>query len=383
MHSPNSIEIFFSLLRSGLYGAPVPEPELPDSIDWKDIAALAKKHAVQGIIIESVEFLPERLCPSAETYAKMQRFALGLIQANAIIDKTVARLTDFFKPYGIHGVLLKGQGVARYYRKPPMRHNGDIDFYVGKKNYKKAVAACNEKLVENKKDCFETDQHFDFFIGKIPIEIHRLATRVYSPLRNKRMQRWIVDQLEHSPDRRKLTIDGVEITLPSYDFDAIYIFYHGWRHFITGGIGLRQLCDWVMVFWSHYDDIDIERLVENIHAFGITNGWKLFACIAVDHLGLPADKMPLYDPAFGKKSEKVLDEILAGGNFGFFSEAYVNLPASRSSLAYSLRKFRSAANYSFSLMPLMPVEATFLFFNRLYIGAIAVAKRAMRLTPNA
>ncbi|MDE7375634.1 MAG: nucleotidyltransferase family protein [Muribaculaceae bacterium] len=364
-------------MRSGLYGEPVPETELPDSIDWRVIAALAKKHTVQGIIIESVEYLPEHLCPSAETYAKMQRFALGLIQANAVVDKTVARLVSFFEPYGIHGVLLKGQGVARYYRKPPMRHNGDIDFYVGKKNYKKAVAVCNEKLVKEKNDCGETDQHFAFFIGKIPIELHRLATRVYSPRRNKRMQRWIVDQLEHSPDRRALAIDGVEVTLPSYDFDAIFIFYHGWRHFITGGIGLRQLCDWAMVFWSHYDDIDIERLIENIHAFGITNGWKLFACIAVEHLGLPADKMPLYDPAFSKKSEKVLEEILSGGNFGYYSEDYMALPASRSSLAYSLRKFRSAANYFFTLFPLMPAESTFLFFNRLYIGTIAVAKRAI------
>lgn len=364
------------MLRSGLSGQPVPETELPDAIDWRAISDLANKHAVQGIIIEGIDLLPKELMPSREARAKMRLFALGLIQANRVIDKTAARLVEFFEPNGIQGVLLKGQGVSRYYRKPQMRHNGDIDFYVGQKAYKRAVSLCRQHLIEDDAHCHETSQHYDFYIGKIPVEIHRLATKVYSPWRNKRFQRWIVEQLEHSPARRMLDVDGVAVAIPSYEFDAIYIFYHAWRHFITGGIGLRQLCDWAMVFQSHYDDIDIERLVENIHSFGLVSGWKLFACIAVGHLGLPPEKMPLYDPSFAKRSEKVLQEILAGGNFGFYTEAYHDLPTNRFSLAYICRKLHNVTRYFFTFFPLMPVEATFLFLHRLRWGMTAVAKRA-------
>ena len=373
------VDIFFSLLRSGLYGTPVPQAELPDKIDWEAIIILAHKHAVQGIIIESLEFLPKNLLPPKEISAKARKFALGLIQANLVIDTIAAKLAAFFKQRGINGVLLKGQGVARYYRKPQMRHNGDIDLYVGKTAYKQAVSLCQKHIIKNKKKCHETNQHYDFFIDKIPIEIHRLATRVYVPWRNKPFQRWIVDQLEHSPSRRELVIDNASITLPSYDFDAIYVFYHAWRHFITGGIGLRQLCDWAMILHTHGADIDTDALVDNIKRFGMANGWKLFACIAVERLGLPAKEMPLYDPAFSRRSEKMLDEILAGGNFGFYTEAYTDLPTKRFSLAYSFRKFRNASGYLISLFPLMPAEATFLFFHRIYWGAVAVAKRAFNL----
>ncbi|MDE6403582.1 MAG: nucleotidyltransferase family protein [Muribaculaceae bacterium] len=318
----DSIDIFFSLLRSGMYGVPIPESDLPEQIDWESIIRLARKQVVYGIIIDSIQFLPPRLRPSGHVAAKMNKFALGLIQTNIILDNAVGRLVTFFKQHGLNGVLLKGQGVAHsYYRMSQTRQSGDIDFYVGKRIYKQAVALCEKHLAENLNESGESEQHFGFFMSGIWIELHRLASRIYSPLRNRRFQRWVVEQLEHSDTRRTVTLGDTAVTLPSYDFDAIFIFYHAWRHFIMGGIGLRQLCDWTLIFHSHGSEIDKTRLTENLHRFGMIKGWKLFACIAVRHLGIEAEKMPLYDPSYAEKSEKILAEILAGGNFGYYSKA--------------------------------------------------------------
>lgn len=358
-----------------MYGTPVPESELPESIDWNAIIKLAQKHVVLGIIIDSVQLLPENLRPSGSILAKMNKFALGLIQANLILDKSVARLSSFLQQHDINGVLLKGQGVARYYRMPQMRQSGDIDFYVGKTVYNKAVDLCLKNLVADRSTCSETEQHFDFFMGDIPIELHRLASRVYSPVRSKRFQEWVVEELEHSPKRRTMTVDNTTILLPSYDFDAIFIFYHAWRHFIMGGIGLRQLCDWAMIFHTHSQDIDSEKLKENINRFGMIKGWKLFACIAVNHLGVPADRIPLYDAKYAAKSEKVLAEILSGGNFGYYSKANTRTKVLGYGLWHGLGKVRNITEYFFALFPLMPVEATFLYFNRLFYGTIAHSKR--------
>lgn len=360
-----------------MYGTPVPESELPESIDWKAIIKLAQKHVVFGIIIDSIQFLPERLRPSGSTVAKMNKFALGLIQTNIILDKSVARLSSFLQQHDINGVLLKGQGVARYYRMPQMRQSGDIDFYVGKTVYKKAVDLCLNNLVTDKKTCSETEQHFDFFMGDIPIELHRLASRVYSPIRSKRFQDWVVEELEQANDRRRtLTINNTAVALPSYDFDTIFIFYHAWRHFIMGGIGLRQLCDWAMIFHTHSQDIDAEKLKANIKRFGMTKGWKLFACIAVNHLGIPGDKIPLYDPSYAKKSEKVLAEILSGGNFGYYSKANTRTKVLGYGLWHGLGKVRNITGYFLALFPLIPVEATFLYFNRLFYGTIEHTRRS-------
>lgn len=372
LHDANSIATFFSLLRSGMYGTPIPESELPESIDWKAVHTLARKHAVVGIIIDSVQFLPERLRPSAATCAKMSKFAMGLIQANLILDKTAARLVAFFKQHDVDGVLLKGQGVARYYRAPQMRQSGDIDFYVGKTLYKKAVDLCKQNLIDEGSISSECEQHYSFNMSGVLIELHRLASRVYLPFRDKRFQKWIVEELEHSPGRRRLTVDNTDITLPSYDFDAIFIFYHAWRHYaMEGGVGLRQLCDWSMIFHTHGSDIDRQRLVENIKRFGMTNGWKLFACIAVSHLGVSEDMIPLYDPTYRKKSEKVLEEILEGGNFGNYSK---NVSGDRFHGSV-FGKVRNATGYFITLFPLIPIEATFIYWHRLFDGAIATIKK--------
>ena len=368
--------VFFSLLRSGMYGTPIPEAELPDSIDWKSIIALARKHVVLGIIIDSVALLPEHLHPSASTMAKMNKFAIGLIQTNLILDRTAARLVTFLREHDIEGVLLKGQGVARFYRQPQMRQCGDLDFYVGRKIYKKAVALCKAHLMKKGGDCHETDQHFDFTLDKVTIELHRIASRIYSPVRNAAFQKWVEEELEHSPERRTLTVGETDISLPPLDFDAIYIFYHAWRHFITGGIGMRQICDWAMIFHSKSEDIDKDKLVKNIRRFGMTVGWKLFACIAVRCLGVGAEKIPLYDPSFSKKADKVLEDILDGGNFGYYSKANMRTPIRGFGVKHALGKLRNFGEYYINLVPLIPVEATFILFNRLTVGTVSYLKRS-------
>ena len=368
--------VFFSLLRSGMYGTPIPEAELPDSIDWKSIIALARKHVVLGIIIDSVALLPEHLHPSASTMAKMNKFAIGLIQTNLILDRPAARLVTFLREHDIEGVLLKGQGVARFYRQPQMRQCGDIDFYVGRKIYQKAVALCKAHLMKKGGDCHETDQHFDFTLDKVTIELHRIASRIYSPVRNAAFQKWVEEELEHSPERRTLTVGETDISLPPLDFDAIYIFYHAWRHFITGGIGMRQICDWAMIFHSKSEDIDKDKLVKNIRRFGMTVGWKLFACIAVRCLGVGAEKIPLYDPSFSKKADKVLEDILYGGNFGYYSKANMRTPIRGFGVKHALGKLRNFGEYYINLVPLIPVEATFILFNRLTVGTVSYLKRS-------
>ena len=361
-----------------MYGTPLNESELPDCIDWKAVTSLAHRHAVLGIIIDSVQHLPEQLRPTEPIASKMNRFALGLIQANLILDKTVGRLVDFFGQHGIEGVLLKGQGVARYYKVPQMRQSGDIDFYVGKDYYDRAVALCKKHLIADMASFEESQPHCSFDAWGVHIELHRLAARIYSPFKKRWFQAWIVDQLERSTDRRHLILGNVAVTLPSLEFDTLFIFYHAWHHYIKEGIGLRQLCDWAMIFHSHGDEIDAERLKRNLSRFGMTKAWKLFAYIAVNYLGVPAGRMPLYDPSYRRKSEKILDEIVEGGNFGQYLTANARGSAHGYGLRYGFGKIGYIARYFINLFPVTPVEATFLFFHRLCHGAVACTQRSMQ-----
>lgn len=361
-----NVNTFFSLLRSGLYGKPVPGAELPSVIDWEAVAVLARKHAVLGVIIESVRFLPDGLKPPAEMQARMNGFALKLIQSNLRIDRGVARLVSFFEEHGIKGVLLKGQGIARSYRLPQMRQPGDIDFYVGEAQYLRAMELCREFLMDGGAFSEESNQHFNFRMDGRVVEVHRIATEIYSPYRRSRFNGWIHNQVDSAPDRRTLSIANVDVTVPAVNFNVIYIFYHAMRHFVVGGVGLRQLCDWAMVFNAHADQIDTEQLKVNIKRFGLLRGWKLFACIAVQWLGVDPQKMPYYDARWARRAAPLLESIVSGGNFGFHSKITATAPTTETGLEFAVLKYRYIVRYLVHTFPILPVESTCYYLFRQY-----------------
>lgn len=356
----------------------MPESELPDRIDWEAVVLLARRHAVLGVIIEGVRFLPERLRPSDAMMAKMNKFALKLIQSNLGLDQKVGRLVSFFEEHGVNGVLLKGQGVARAYRMPQMRQTGDIDFYVGRSQYKKAVALCREYFIEDEADWHESDQHFSFRFEGVTVELHRVVTEIYSPLKKKRFETWIVDEVENSTGRGVIALGDSNVVIPSPDFNAIYIFYHALLHFVFEGIGLRQLCDWAMVLQVHSDEIDYDKLEANIRRFGLTRGWKLFACIVVKYLGVQAEKMPLYDPRYEKQSEKLLEAIITGGNFGFYSKIHALSPKEEYGIGYTLSKVRYLSRKFIHTFPILPAQATCVYVFRMFSATNTASKVLIR-----
>lgn len=57
------------------------------------------------------------------------------------MNMTLQLLVLTLRKAGIEPVLLKGQGLSRYYPTPELRQCGDIDIYVGEENYEKAYDA--------------------------------------------------------------------------------------------------------------------------------------------------------------------------------------------------------------------------------------------------
>lgn len=366
-------DIFFALLRSGLYGTPIPDDCLPEAIDWDAVMRLAKMHTVIGVVIESVQFLPPSLQPPEAMMAKMRKFAIKVIHSNIGLDRAVARLVTFFDEHGVEGVLLKGQGIAQSYRQPQMRLTGDIDYYVGRSQYPKVEALCRQYLIGEGVKSKDGEKHLAFKLDGVDIEIHHIATEVSSPFRRREFRRWMVDQLERSPRRRRVTLANTEVTLPSLEFDAIFIFYHALRHFIIEGIGLRQLCDWAMIFHTHGDKLDLEQLTANIRRFGLARPWRYFASIAVEQLGVAPDRMPLYDPRFAPRTAKVLEAVLAGGNFGFYGKGEFKDSIFDRGAGYALARARHVSRHLSITVPLMPSEAIFAYLERIGFNAKMLA----------
>lgn len=345
-------QILFSLLRNALWGTPV--GDLPEDFSWEDLVADASRQTVLGLVCDAVRSMPQDRLPQDEILKRLRAFRVQSVRTHAMLNSRLAELLEIFRSEGIEPVLFKGQGLAANYPDPSARQCGDIDLYVGAENYERACEAGIKHFGRHKHDS-ESIKHYHLQYKEVQVELHRIAETLPGRRRNKLYQQWTIKHL-HSPALRSLRIAEAEVTLPPYQFDCVYVLNHLWHHFINGGVGLRQLCDWTMYLHRYHDKIDAAVLTRDLKAFGLSQVWELFSDIAVRYLGLPAGDCPLYSGKSSSRSEAVLDLIFSEGNFGKYSERRT----SRRPQGYSagkLHSFKITGKRYLGLFRLFPLEA--------------------------
>lgn len=348
-----------ALVRSSLWGIPV--ADMSEDVDWKVVCALARQQTLVGLLADAVQKLPAEHRPDKTVMTQLQVYCMKNVQAHMLITRSLAVVLKSLRSIGVEPVLLKGHGLALNYPDPYSRQCGDIDLYVGKGSYENAVGHCAVKFGDGNRDS-ENLKHYDFECNGITVEVHRIAEMLPGVRRNRRYQEWTIDNLAAS-NLRKVDIEGIDVSLPPCRFDAVYVLYHTWHHFMTGGVGLRQVCDWTMYLHRFHSQIDPSVLEKDLRSFGLLRVWHLFAWIAVNRLGLPAEECPLYEGKYQKTSEMILDIIWGDGNFGRYSERSARRPEGysfgklHSLLVTTKRYFRIAPVY-----PLHILRAWVLYF---------------------
>ncbi len=347
--SSDSVNQLLALIRSSLWQTTIErEPFSVLPIDWDEIGKMAMQQTVGPLVFDAALKLPTDLRPSKEWILK----AYSIIERNkhthTLLDKTVAEAYEKLSGVGIRTVLLKGQAYARAYPDPTLRQCGDIDMYVGEQEYRKAYEAT--KLFGWKSDeKFKTKaKHYGCSLNGVRIELHRIAGQLLQHSANHRFQEWSRKQLLSGTI---VNIDGEKIEVPTPLFDVIFVFMHMFLHFINGGIGLRQVCDWTMLLHKHHNEIDADELEKLLKQFHLLRGWKLFTPIAVRDLGLPENECPLYSKKYVKNASNILSFILKEGNFGRASQSKSERPK-----GYFAGKIYSFVHHSRKQMSKMSID---------------------------
>ena len=312
----NTLQQFFELVRSGLWGRTPDAALFGGGADWNALLRMASMQSLTGIFADGASAIPKELMPPAEIARKLFVTVESVRRANLALDSVLAELEARLRAEGIEGILLKGQGVARAYLHPERRMCGDIDLYTGR-DYERSCEIVRS-LGEQQGQEHESEKHFEFMRKGCTIEIHKYTALEPSPLANRRLQRWS-DELM-SGELRQIEIDGVRINLPPVAFDSVFLLLHISSHLLKGGIGLRQLCDWCRYLHVHAAEINRARLGRDLRTLKLMNCWQLFGWLAVKRLGLPEQEMPFYSPAHEKRALHCLDIILRKGNFGRYDK---------------------------------------------------------------
>ena len=303
---------YFALMRAALWGSPV---AIDEEIDWKAVMQLAQYHATNVLLCGTASLMTGSNKPSVELLGKMKTLMrsnlVSQLQLKQILQMSVKALRDF----DVEPVLLKGFSLAMLYPNPNLRQFGDIDLYVGVGNFRRACEAVRQGLPNayNWGGEVEAGKHYNLEFGNYALEVHRVSADVTDSKENDRYaaieREGLMEHVQH------VEYEGFPLTIPSKEFMVFFTFFHAWHHFLTTGVGWKQLADVAMTLHAYHGQLDQATLRRYFTDMHIMKPWQAFGYLMVQHLGLPEAEMPFYSSSCASTAKRLYCRIMEEGNF--------------------------------------------------------------------
>lgn len=303
---------FFELIRSGLWGKKAHLLQY-GYIDYNHILSLSQEQAVTGIIADGLEYADVTV-PKNELF-QFIGIALQIEKRNVAMNQFIGLIIRELTEKGIFTILVKGQGVAQCYDKPLLRASGDVDLFFSSDNYSKAVDFLLPFASGNKPEGFYS-KHIGLTIDPWYVELHGTLRNCLSSKVDLEIDKVQEDTFKNKNTR--VWENGVtKIYLPAPDNDVFFIFTHFVKHYYKERMSIRQICDWCRLLWVYRGEIDYVLLENRLKRAGLMGEWKAFAYLAVNHMGMPVEAMPLYseEKKWRKKAGRLLSIIIKGGKW--------------------------------------------------------------------
>jgi len=267
---------FFDLVQVAL-GNRAQLSERPSDKEWDVLYEMAIEQAMIGVLQQGLERLPDEQKPYFDLLLEWTVTAQMIQAQNKTLDERCLELLRKLEKAGIRASILKGQGIAKLYRRANVRQNnrltdhtetdalgslrgpGDIDAYVdcGRKEAIERV----ERIGYSVEDWDCKHAHVRVW-ENTEVELHYRVEVLFNLFKNRKLQKWFKaheneifgtsKDSENTNKSRNRDNDG--LVTPTVEFNVFYILLHIYRHFFTEGVGLRQIMDYYFVLKTHYDN---------------------------------------------------------------------------------------------------------------------------------
>lgn len=306
-------DVFFRLLRAGLWGEGVNAIELP-SANYHSLMSMAEKQTVTGIIGQTFmdNGIKLQKLDAIDVFAQTQTIR----QRNKELNEAVANLAGLLNSRHIRYVVVKGQVLAHYYPHPDLRMSGDIDILV----HPKDMQAMGEAL----KGEWGIDlppitkkRHVEVDYCGTDLEVHIRLLDLPTRSQFRYWNELYAGCLEHVDT---VQLNEVPVATLQPTLNLLFVFMHMYNHFMMLGCGLRQMMDVMLLLHGESQRIDKKLLKESLKRLNVYDAFCAFGFIMIDKLGLPQEEFPYEVEDKHRRYEKrILDEVFLRGNHGKYS----------------------------------------------------------------
>ena len=274
--------------------------------DWHILLHMAKVQTLTGVLWDGVRRLPEDQRPPDDVFQEWERLADKIGEVYRRHEQRVAELEAFLSEKGLHGCILKGVGLSRLYPVPERRMSGDIDVWI--QGRREDIL---RRLTQEGVPVYEIlyqECKADLFVDTV-VEVHFRPSKAYNPFRNARLQRCL---RKMSPIR-----DDAALSWPDALFNAVYCMAHMYRHYLEGGLGMRQMMDYYYIL-QELSPTERQQAMKLLRRLGMGRFTAAMMTSVQFNFGLEDEY--LLCPPDRKLGEKLVKDTISMGNFGVLDE---------------------------------------------------------------
>lgn len=314
---------FLSCLKAFLTGG---EPEACAQTftekDWEELLLFSEEHKVVPMIYEGISRMKEFQDASGQWCDRFRNWALAEVVLQTQKDQELNRIYGIIREKGYDCLILKGKVCRELYSFPDHRISGDEDLLVRPEDrygihqilledgYQRVYGGDGEDSLT---------WNYEKEGGLLYIEVHQGFFPDGSLL--ERLNKVLEGGFERRQEKK--IGDSVFQVLDSTD-EFIYLALHALKHFISCGVGIRQICDILKYACRYEKEIRWEEAYRQLEAARALKFVTGIFKIGEHWLGIKVERpWPEMENIREVEVEVLLKDILTGGVYGKSSESRI------------------------------------------------------------
>lgn len=287
--------------------------------DWQDLHQEACAQSVEALVYEGLGHLGFNGQGLLPKQVRMMWISgvMNIEKTNAQLSDTLSHLAKGLDKRQIPYIVMKGQVAGSRYPIPSRRASGDIDILVRPEHF----AEVEQWLVSKGAVVGDIapEKHTELFLGPDLVELHHTIVDLFNPEAMKYLRAY--DYFSESVEVEVPGAGMVRTLSPS--FDCAYSVAHMVHHILTEGLGLRQLCDFVMLLARQSDAVSQQELMVHLRSLGLVRAFSAFVRLSISEFGLDGHAWQCYlEYSSPEDARRILDYVFEVGNFGKKGSGY-------------------------------------------------------------